>query len=101
MENETASLRTAMLLLEHPSASEHGIGAIYLRRWMTWRLLEGWQYGKVRDPMLKHHPDIVPYEHLAKSTQEKDKAIIRAIPKLLGIGRLRISRIDPLSLIHI
>ena len=66
-------------------------------RWMTWRLLDGWQYGKERNPVLKRHPDIVPYEHLAKPTQEKDKAIIRALPKLLNAGCLRITRIDSSS----
>lgn len=63
-------------------------------RWMTWRLLEGWRYGKDRNPLLKRHPDIVAYEELPQSTKEKDKAIARAIPKLLQAGHLAQVRVE-------
>lgn len=44
--------------------------------------------------MLKLHPDIVAYEELPKSTQEKDKVIARAIPKFLQAGHLAQVRVE-------
>jgi voltage-gated potassium channel Kch len=59
-------------------------------RWMIWRLLTGWTYGSPRDNQKKQHPDLVAYEKLASSTQDKDKIVIRAIPELLSRGRLQV-----------
>jgi hypothetical protein len=33
----------------------------------------GWQYGPVRDPSRKWHPDMVPFNKLHKKEQEKDR----------------------------
>lgn len=32
----------------------------------------GWKYGRVRDPILKTHPDMVPFAKLGRKEQEKD-----------------------------
>ena len=32
----------------------------------------GWRYGKVRDPIKKTHPDLVPFEELPKDERDKD-----------------------------
>jgi hypothetical protein len=63
-------------------------------RWMTKRVLDGWQYGRERDNAQKLHPDLVPYEQLAESTKDKDRVNVRCIPKLLAAGRLRATRVE-------
>ncbi|MEI8386876.1 MAG: RyR domain-containing protein [Verrucomicrobiota bacterium] len=90
---KTASHGIDPAFLAELKAHEDELARVEHYRWMTWRLLDGWRYGKERDPALKCHPDIKAYEDLAKSTQDKDKAIIRAIPKLLQAGRLEIRKI--------
>jgi voltage-gated potassium channel Kch len=69
-------------LLEELAKFEH-------YRWMVWRVLNGWQYGSPRNNEKKLHPDIVEYEFLEDSTQEKDRANIRAIITLFRNGALR------------
>lgn len=32
----------------------------------------GWKYGRVRDPYLKTHPDLRPFEEIGRKEQEKD-----------------------------
>lgn len=32
----------------------------------------GWEYGKKRDPLLKTHPDMVPYKELGQLERDKD-----------------------------
>jgi hypothetical protein len=59
-------------------------------RWMTWRLLCGWSPGAQRDNVRMIHPDIRDYDELAEPTKEKDRAIVRAIPKLATDGHLAI-----------
>ncbi len=58
-------------------------------RWMAWRLIHGWKFGKPRDNVRKLHPDIIAYESLTEETQNKDKVIVSAIPDLMNLGRLR------------
>lgn len=40
--------------------------------WMRAYDAMGWQYGPVRDPVAKTHPDMVPFDQLPKLEQEKD-----------------------------
>lgn len=50
--------------------------------WMNQKLEEGWKYGPVKDPVLKEHPCIVPFNQLPKEQQAKDyifKAIVDAM----------------------
>ena len=44
-----------------------------------WREYErmGWKYGPVRDTTLKTHPDMVPFDDLPKSEQDKDEIFLR------------------------
>lgn len=46
--------------------------------WMAVKLDEGWVYGEVKDPIVKTHPCMVPFEELPKHQQIKD-AIFRSI----------------------
>ncbi|MGC8622087.1 MAG: RyR domain-containing protein [Caldisphaera sp.] len=39
----------------------------------------GWKYGEVRDPVVKTHPDMVPFNELPKDEQEKDEAFLALV----------------------
>ena len=43
-----------------------------------WKAYEkmGWKYGEKRDPVLKLHPDMVPFNKLHKLEQEKDEIFL-------------------------
>lgn len=62
-------------ILEQLSVLEH-------ERWMKDKLADGWRYGK-RDPELKLHPDMVPYEELDESTKEFVRVSVRNVPGYL------------------
>lgn len=81
-------------LLAEISAREDELARVEHYRWMTWRLLLGWSFGSPRDNHRKHHPDLIEYERLTTATQEKDKVIVRSIPKLLKLGGLKAERIQ-------
>lgn len=61
-------------------------------RWMVWRILNGWQYGPIRDNELKLHPDIVDYEKINKSRKDIDRNNILALIELFRNGSLKIVR---------
>lgn len=43
------------------------------RRWYAERLLNGWQYGRIRDNRRKIHPCLVSFDRLADEEKEKDR----------------------------
>lgn len=50
--------------------------------WMAQKLAEGWEYGLVKDPILKIHPCIKPFADLPKEQQVKDhlfRAVVHAM----------------------
>ena len=77
-------------LLKQLAEQEETMARAEHERWMSWRVLNGWQWGSPRDNAKLLHPDIVDYDKLAESTKDKDRIIIRAIPRLLQEGRLRV-----------
>lgn len=77
-------------LLKQLAAQEEVMARTEHERWLSWRVLNGWQWGSPRDNAKLLHPDMVDYDKLAESTKEKDRIIIRAIPDLLRQGRLRV-----------
>lgn len=82
----------AGLLAELEARSEE-LARIEHYRWVTWRHLQGWQHGAVRDDVRRHHPDMVEFDALGEATKEKDRAIVHAIQTLLREGRLTATRI--------
>lgn len=79
-------------LIEALQQTEEVMARLEHERWMAWRVLNGWQWGATRDNVRRLHPDIVDYDELAETTKDKDRVIVRAIPKLLREGRLRVVR---------
>jgi class 3 adenylate cyclase len=61
-------------------------------RWRKERERMGWRFSAVRDNARKLHPSLVAWEYLQESEREKDRAVIRNIPKLLEIAGLRVRR---------
>jgi hypothetical protein len=50
--------------------------------WMKQTLAEGWAYGRVKDPVNKTHPCLVPFDELPVAQQSKDyifRAIVHAL----------------------
>jgi ryanodine receptor 2 len=50
---------------------------------MRLKLEAGWTYGETKDPVLKKHPALVPWEKLPPETKAKD-AVFTAIVKALA-----------------
>lgn len=58
-------------------SGEHGPEASH-QSWMQQKINDGWAYGVEKNPELKTHPCIVPFENLPREQQAKD-FIFRAI----------------------
>lgn len=50
--------------------------------WMKDKIKDGWKYGKVKDPVKKTHPCIVPFEKLPKFQQQKDTLFCAIVDSL-------------------
>ncbi|GGM37077.1 RyR domain-containing protein [Dactylosporangium sucinum] len=62
-------------------------------RWMDERIRQGWTYGEVRDDATKRHPSLVPWQSLAESEKEKDRAAVRDLAAVLADCGLQIVRV--------
>lgn len=51
--------------------------------WMQEKLQDGWKYGEVKDPDIKTHPCIMPFEELPMQQQFKDR-LFRTIVHAAG-----------------
>ena len=54
---------------------------------------DGWRLGTERDPQKKIHSNLVPWENLPPSEQEKNKKYIRGLPKLLARAGFQIEKL--------
>jgi hypothetical protein len=53
-------------------------------RWMRDKLRHGWTYGDKTDKDKKIHESLEPWEDLSEEEREKDREMIRGIPKILA-----------------
>jgi len=53
------------------------------QRWMKQKIKTGWSYGPITIKKRKLHAGIVPYEQLSEEEKNKDKILVRSIPKIL------------------
>ena len=47
--------------------------------WMESYFKMGWKYGEKRDPILKTHPDLIPYNKLPKDERDKDAIFLALV----------------------
>ncbi len=55
--------------------------------WVADKLASGWRYGPTKNPDIKEHPCMVPYDQLPMDQQRKDAlylAVVRAMASALG-----------------
>jgi hypothetical protein len=52
-------------------------------RWMKAKLKAGWAYAPETNKPKKHHSALIPWEDLPENEKDKDRNLIRAIPRLL------------------
>jgi hypothetical protein len=53
-------------------------------RWHKQKLAAGWKYAKRTDKALMKHKDLIRWEKLSEVAREKDRLLVRAIPKILA-----------------
>jgi hypothetical protein len=53
-------------------------------RWMNDKLNAGWQYAAKTDKAHKLHQALVPWEKLPNKEKDKDRAMVRGIPRILA-----------------
>jgi hypothetical protein len=63
--------------------------------WVKEKLGRGWQHGKITNKADKKHKDLVPWDMLSEEDKEKDRVIIRAIPKILARAGYVMIKINP------
>jgi hypothetical protein len=55
-------------------------------RWMQVKLVDGWKFGEVTDKDKKLNQCLVPWTELPDDEKEKDRDMVRGIPKMLARG---------------
>ena len=52
-------------------------------RWVRQKQENGWRYGSATDKSRMLHRDLVPWNELTESDKEKDRFMVRAIPRIV------------------
>jgi hypothetical protein len=55
------------------------------QRWMESKLEAGWRHAPETDKKQKVHEALLPWEKLPPNEKEKDRALVRAIPRILAL----------------
>ena len=53
-------------------------------RWMQEKLDTGWQYAKKTNRTTKLHKSLISWEKISEDEKEKDRALVKGIPKILA-----------------
>lgn len=56
--------------------------------WVESYVKMGWKYGEKRDPKLKTHPDLVPFNELPKDERDKDAIFLALVWLAAQLERL-------------
>ena len=73
-----SALANVRFHIDNPDASD---GAIH-DNWMRLKKNDGWIYGEIKDPEIKTHPCLVPFNDLPHDQQVKDRlfaAVVKAL----------------------
>ena len=83
---------------EFPGSQLEKMAEMEHERWMRMKLDAGWQYAPLTNKALKQHADLLPWDKLPEGQKEKDRVMIRAIPKMLrqaGYTIVRLKSVPP------
>ena len=53
-------------------------------RWIQEKLDNGWHYSKKTDRVAKLHKSLIPWGKLSEDEKEKDRSLVKGIPKILS-----------------
>ena len=71
--------------LQHPDAGPEASH----QAWMAKKLADGWQHGPVKQPDLKQHPALLPFEQLPAEEKAKDYLFQAVVQALAGPAQHR------------
>lgn len=71
----------AQFRIQHPEASAQDIHD----EWLRYKLMDGWKYGEHKNPALKEHPCLVPYDDLPAFQKTKDHLFAAVISAMIPV----------------
>ena len=86
--------RSNELPFEFPDGSLEELAEAEHARWMAQKLEDGWSYGPKTDSTKKAHECLVPWKTLPEEEKEKDRDLVRGIPKILARAGFTIVKSD-------
>ena len=66
-------------------------------RWMQEKLSNGWQYSKKTNRSKKLHKSLIPWEKLSEDEKEKDRSLVKGIPRILSEAGYSIIKSEKLN----
>ncbi|MBN1483304.1 MAG: ATPase [Chloroflexia bacterium] len=69
---------------EFPGPHLEQLAQLEHQRWVRDKLQAGWEYAPVTDKQKKQHACIVPWKDLPEEEREKDRMLVKAIPRILA-----------------
>lgn len=78
------------LSFEFPEETLEELARMEHERWIREKRATGWRYGPETNPQLKLSQNLVPWEDLPESEKEKDRDLVRGIPKVLALAGYRV-----------
>lgn len=82
---QTSAKMGVLHRLENPDAAPEDSH----KSWLAVKEAEGWIWGPVKDPELKQHPCMVPYEQLPSEQRAKDYIFLAVTGTLLSVAQLQ------------
>ena len=69
---------------EFPGPHLEQLAAMEHERWMQAKMEAGWRYAPETDKQKKLHAALLPWDELPEEEKEKDRMMVRAIPRILA-----------------
>lgn len=85
---------------EFPETFLDELAKLEHERWVRMKLAEGWQEATVTDKEYKLHQDMVPWEQLSELAKNKDRNLVKAIPKILAAAGYTVVKLRPTKTDH-
>jgi hypothetical protein len=77
---------------DFPGADLERLAEIEHERWTRLKTAEGWSHADVTDKSRKRHAALVPWIDLPESEREKDRELVREIPRILAAAGYGVAR---------